>query len=457
MLSIWTPTSYAAAFCIAAITTMANTNAPISKFRLITLDPGHFHAALVQKFMYSDVDPLVHVYAPFGEDLLDHLRRIERFNTRTEQPTHWQLRVYIGSNFIEQMLAEKPGNVVVLSGNNAKKTKYILACVKAGLNVLADKPMAITPADFQLLTNAFAVAESNHVLIYDIMTERFEITSILQRELLQQPELFGQLVKGTADEPAIVKESVHHFSKQVAGVQLKRPQWFFDVHQQGEGIVDVSTHLVDLIQWQAFPEQALNPSDVTVLRARHWPTPLTREQFSKVTGAEDFPPYLAKDVKDNTLQVYANGEFTYTLRGVHARVCVKWAFEAPHGGGDTHFSVIRGTKARLIVRQGPEQGYKPVLYIEKTCEETDAAFEQLVARAIEKLQTKYPGVGFERETAGTWRVTIPPRYIVGHEEHFAQVTENFLRYLRTGQLPEWEVPNMLTKYATIMQAYQLCR
>ena len=32
--------------------------------RLGVLDPGHFHAALVQKKMYADVDPLVRVYAP---------------------------------------------------------------------------------------------------------------------------------------------------------------------------------------------------------------------------------------------------------------------------------------------------------------------------------------------------------------------------------------------------------
>ncbi|MCX7722321.1 MAG: Gfo/Idh/MocA family oxidoreductase [Verrucomicrobiae bacterium] len=442
---------------IGAVSVVASTNMAPAKFKLITLDPGHFHAALVQKFMYPDVDPVVHVYAPFGEDLIEHLRRIERFNTRTGNPTDWRLRIYIGPDFLDRMLAEKPGNVVVLSGNNAKKTQYILKSVQAGLNVLADKPMAITPADFQLLKQAFAVAESNRVLIYDIMTERFEITSILQRELAQQPELFGQLLKGTPDDPAIVKESVHHFSKVVAGAQLKRPQWFFDVRQQGEAIVDVSTHLVDLIQWQAFPEQALDPSDANVLRARRWTTPLTREQFKKVTGADDFPDYLRQDVKGGILHVYANGEFTYTLRGVHARVCVKWAFEAPPGGGDTHFSVLRGTNARLVIRQAAEQKYKPVLYIEKATNEPDAAFERVVARAIEKLQTKYPGVGFEREKAGVWRVTIPAKYAVGHEEHFAQVTENFLRYLRAGRLPHWEVPNMLTKYATLMQAYELSR
>ena len=72
-----------------------------------------------------------------------------------------------------------------------------------------------------------------------------------------QPELFGTLVKGTTDDPAISKVSVHHFSKIVSGAPLKRPQWFFDVRQQGEGIVDVTTHLVDLVQWEAFPEQTL--------------------------------------------------------------------------------------------------------------------------------------------------------------------------------------------------------
>ena len=46
---------------------------------LVTLDPGHFHAALVQKTMYDDVDPVVHVYAPAGNDLQLHLDRIKGF------------------------------------------------------------------------------------------------------------------------------------------------------------------------------------------------------------------------------------------------------------------------------------------------------------------------------------------------------------------------------------------
>ncbi len=57
----------------------------MTDIRLIVADPGHFHAALVQKEMYPNLSPTVHVYAPVGPDLADYLTRIARFNTRKEQ------------------------------------------------------------------------------------------------------------------------------------------------------------------------------------------------------------------------------------------------------------------------------------------------------------------------------------------------------------------------------------
>jgi len=176
--------------------------------QLITLDPGHFHAALVQKTMYDDVDSTVHVYAPAGNDLQLHLDRINGYNTRTENPTHWNEEVYKGEDFFEKMIAEKKGNVVVLSGNNHKKSEYILKSLQNGFNVLADKPMVIDSKGFEELKQAFDIAAKNKLVLYDIMTERFEITSILQKELAMIPEIFGELQKGTAADPAIVMESV---------------------------------------------------------------------------------------------------------------------------------------------------------------------------------------------------------------------------------------------------------
>jgi predicted dehydrogenase len=448
-----------AAFAMSVGVSPARGDSPRT-YRIMTLDPGHFHAALVQKYMYDDVDPNVYVYAPPGDDLDEHLKRIEGFNTRPDDPTRWRTHTYAGADFLQKMLADKPGNIVVLAGNNARKTDYILQSIEAGLNVLADKPMAITPAGYRKLERAFELAGQKDVLLYDIMTERFEVTSVLQRALSQDQRLFGTLQRGTASNPAISKESVHHFSKVVAGAPLVRPQWFFDVEQEGEGIVDVTTHLVDLVQWQAFPEQALRPTDAKVLQARRWSTPLTLAQFKQVTGASAFPDYLAKDVREGVLHVYSNGEFTYRLKDVHARISVIWNFEAPPGTGDTHFSTMRGTRATLTIRQGEKEQYRPVLYIDRASAVPQAEHDADVQAAIASLQKAYPGVSARRTAAAdnaTWVVTVPDKYSLGHEAHFSAVTANYLRYLRDGKLPAWEVPNMLTKYATIMQAYELSR
>ena len=40
-----------------------------TEIRIMTLDPGHFHAALVQKAMREGISPVVHVYAPDGPDV----------------------------------------------------------------------------------------------------------------------------------------------------------------------------------------------------------------------------------------------------------------------------------------------------------------------------------------------------------------------------------------------------
>src|ERR1700749_2407791 len=159
--------------------------------RLITLDPGHFHAALVQKSGYPDIDTTVHVYAPEGQELRAHLALIDKYNTRSEQPTHWNEVVYTGPDFLSRMFSEKAGNVVVLAGNNLHKLDYIEQSVNAGFNVFADKPMIIEARDLPRLEHAFATAREKGTVLYDIMTERYQIVNILQRRLSGMPAGFG--------------------------------------------------------------------------------------------------------------------------------------------------------------------------------------------------------------------------------------------------------------------------
>jgi len=422
--------------------------------KLITLDPGHFHAALVQKSMYPHVDPTVYVYAKKGADLDLHLGRIKGYNSNSVSPTHWKEVVYEGEDYLSKMLKEKKGNVVVLAGNNQLKTDYILQSVKTGFNVFADKPMAINEKGFIQLKVAFATAKKNNLLLYDIMTERFEITTILQRALSMQKDLFGVLLKGSESEPAVTKESVHHFYKYVSGEVLTRPAWFLDTEQEGEGIVDVTTHLVDLVQWECFPDVILDyQKDIKINNAKSWSTAITKEQFTELTKIKELPAYLQKqsDEKKN-IRILCNGEINYTIKGVHAKVSVQWNYKAPDGTGDTHYSIMRGTKANLIIRQGAEQNFKPALYIEPLS--NSEAFEKEVQKAIEKINRQYKGVSLKKNEKG-WEVIIPDSFKEGHESHFARVTEKYLDYLLHKNIPSWEVPNMLAKYYTTTQAQKL--
>jgi predicted dehydrogenase len=424
------------------------------RVQLITLDPGHFHAALIQKSMYPDVDSNVHVYAEQGRDLDLHMERITGFNNKTENPTRWNQVVYTGPDFFDKMITEKKGNVVVLAGNNKLKTDYILTSITNGFHVFADKPMAIDSKGFEKLKTAFAEAEKKKVLLYDIMTERYEITTMLQRAFSMQPNLFGTLEKGTPEDPSVTKISVHHFYKYVSGNVLTRPSWFFDDQQQGAGIVDVTTHLVDLIQWECFPEQVIDyQNNVNMLRARGWTTPLTPTEFSAVTK-EPVPEYLlSKMEKDSTLKIKCNGEFTYAINGVHAKVSVIWNYKAPDGTGDTHYSLMRGTNAALIIKQGKEENFKPTLYIE--ARNSSAEFESALRAALATVEKTFPGIGLVQKKENQWVVTVPDKYNNGHEAHFAQVTEKYLGFLKNNAMPYWEVPNMIAKYYTTTKALEL--
>lgn len=415
------------------------------KVTFMVADPGHFHAALVLKSMYQDVNPKVYVYAPAGPELEDFNARLDGYLTRTEDPVAWEPAVFTGPGFFDEMLNEKPGNVLILAGNNRSKTDYILRAVQNGINVFSDKPMAINSVGFGKLESSFKEAQKKGVLLYDIMTERFEITSILQKELSQLPEVFGSLQPGTPEDPAVTKESVHHFFKYVSGKKLTRPPWFFDVEQEGEGIVDVTTHLVDLVQWACFPNQIIDYTrDLKISSARHWTTGIRPAEFREVTGLSVYPEYLLSRVSvDSLLEVFSNGEINYQIKGIHARVSVIWNFRAPEGGGDTHFSVMKGSLANLEIRQGPDQNFKPELYVFPVS--NDPRYKESLEKAISLISGKFTGVTLAQEGNG-YHIVIPDAFRTGHEAHFAQVTQNYLNYLKNKNMPSWEVPNMLAKY-----------
>ena len=431
---------------------------PSSEVKLITLAPAHFHAALVQKSMYPGMDSVVYVYAPKGLGLTEQLNYIKQYNSRAEDPTHWEEKVYDGDDYLQKMLDEKKGNVVVLAGNNQLKTEYIKKSIDDSLNVLADKPMAINVAGFDKLKQAFADAKQKGVLLYDIMTERSVAASMLQKKLTNMPSVFGELEKGTKDSPAVVMESVHRYFKQVSGKPLIRPDWFFDPLQQGDAIVDVGVHLVDLVQWVCFPEVSLDyTKDISIESSKIWPTPITLAQFSIITNEDHYPDFLKKYVKDDSiLLTHGNGSIDYTIKGIHSRITAKWTYDAPEGAGDTYYALLKGTKANLEIKQGADENWKATLYVWPKDSKDTNDLSKALNDAIKDINKDMPGVTIESYKAG-WKVIIPGEYHKGHESHFADVMKRYLQYLKDGKLPEWEVPCMIAKYYTTTKALEMAQ
>jgi predicted dehydrogenase len=414
--------------------------------RLIVLDPGHFHATLLQKDMYPDLGSRVSVYAPLGAELLDYLNRISLFNSRAENPTTWELDVHCTRHSLDELLQGRGGDVVVFTGRNRGKIDRMLSTLSEGLHALADKPWIIASSDMPKLEQALDVADRKGVAAYDIMTERYEVTSEVQRALVNTPEVFGEPVKGTAENPGVVAKSIHHVMKVVMGVPLRRPAWFFDIAEYGEGLADVGTHVVDLVQWTLLPDQSIDyHRDIEVLEGRRWPLTLSREQFQRVTGQSDFPAALNAHVHDGKLDYYCNNAVHYTLRGVHVKMDIVWNWEAPTGAGDVYEAAFRGTRANVEIRQGAPEKFVPELYIVPAADARTAVFSALKKR-VEELQPEWPGLAIEQHDQEA-RLAIPGKFRVGHEAHFAQVARRFFAYAKDPKsMPAWERNYMLAKY-----------
>lgn len=430
-------------------------NPSLTAHRLMVLAPGHFHADLLQKKKLAVVSDSVFVYAPSGFELTQYLNRVESYNQREVNPTSWKQEVYTGTDFLEKMLAQRKGSVVVLAGNNQHKTDYIIKSVQSGLHVLADKPMAINAGQFDKLVDAFAEAKQKGVMVYDIMTERFDVLNEIERSILQDKELVGDIVTGSLENPAVELESVHHFYKTVSGKTLVRAPWYYDVEQQGEGIVDVTTHLIDIVNWKCFPETVLSyQKDVKMLAASHYPTKLTPEQFYRSTQLRSYPGYLKKYLTDSVLNVYSNGTIQYAIKGINVAIRVVWNYEAPAGSGDTFSSTIRSTKAVCRILQDKKQGSVTELYLSPAAGVPVSEFERRLNNRVKKLQEFYPSLTVVKE-GESYRLDLPVSQRDGHEEHFSKVATQYFNFIQKGAMPEWESSYMLTKYYITTKALEM--
>lgn len=405
---------------------------------LVFLDPGHFHAALTLRERNPRVSDTIAVYAPDGPELKEFLALVDAFNRRAERPTAWRTDVRAGDHPLERLLAERPGDVVVLAGRNDRKAGWMRRLHEAGLHVLADKPW---------MTRADAMADIREVLrggprATEIMTGRHEIVSIFAERLVRERDVFGSFATGA---PAIRLEGVHHLEKTVNGVPLRRPAWYFDVRVQGNGIADTPTHLVD----QAQRLTAAAGETIELLDARLFATRVPLALFRRVTGADAFPSELRDRVAADALDYFSNTELRLRVCGVEVELASRWDLSVPDGGGDTNLGTMKGTAATVRVEQGPNTGFRRRLFVEPHGDASGVA--AALTKVVAGWQHEYPGVAVVPAPGG-FEIEIPAALRTGHESHFPLVLDELLRAIDDGVASPERTASTLAKYDLLARA-----
>ncbi len=418
----------------------------MTPYRLAFYEPGHFHAALTLRDANPRLGNDIHVYATPGPERDAFTDLVEHFNGRAEQPTSWTLHLYDGPDLQNQLIADGHADAVILAGRNHTKLEHIARFTQAGLHVLADKPWLTDSRQLPFLDQVTTSPQ----LAIDIMTIRHSIVARLCHQVVATPSLFGGFAVDA--DPAIDIGSVHHLYKMVNGRPLKRPPWYYDVDIQGDGMVDVQSHMVEQAQWWVLNDVVGDfASDVILDDARRWTTPVPLDLFQDSTGLNTYPESIRQSLQDGMLHYACNGEIRYRLRGVRVRQVTEWRAREPEGGGDLHSVTLRGRRVNAIVRQGPNTDYRAELHIEPVA---GADAETALHNAIDQWQDRFPGLSMAPSNLG-FRFVIPPDLDHGHESHFPLVLDGFLDHLDQGQWPEALRSRIRMRYTLLAKAREM--
>ena len=413
---------------------------------LLFLEPGHFHAALTLRVRNPRVDPAIHLYATPGPERDAFVALVRSFNSRAEDPTEWDLVVHDSDDPERVLVAERRGAAVVLAGRNQPKLGTIARLHAAGFHVLADKPWLTDGAALPDLERATAGGP----LAMDIMTFRHEVVARIASRIAAGPELFGEL-DSSSDEPAIDIRSVHHLLKVVNGAPLRRPAWYYDTRVQGDGLVDIQSHMTDQAQWLVGDDARFDyPRDFELDSADRWGTPVPLDLFRASTGRDEFPDALREQVTGGALTLACNGEIRYRLRGVAVRQRAEWGQREPEGGGDVHGATVRGTRATIVTRRGPETGFRPELHVAPR--DPGRRFDARLDEAFSEWKRELPGLSHRPSSLGR-EIVVPDALHTPHEAHFAMVLDDFLDLLDSNAWPALLAARIRTRYTLLANAH----
>ncbi|MBU0607561.1 MAG: Gfo/Idh/MocA family oxidoreductase [Armatimonadetes bacterium] len=134
---------------------------------------------------------------------------------------------------VGELLAEAHPDMVAIANENDLKAQAVLQALKAGCDVVVDKPLALTMDEQQPIERFLAEHPAQRLLMLLTLRGNSEYTGL--RQVVQS---------GAIGAPAFVAVRM--------AVRLKRaerPPWFLDVNRSGGLFLDLLIHGLDQVEW----------------------------------------------------------------------------------------------------------------------------------------------------------------------------------------------------------------
>ena len=129
-----------------------------------------------------------------------------------------------------QLLAQEKLDLVAINNNSGERAAAILACVARGLDVLAERPLALSKADLDKIKRSVAARK---VALGALFPMRFGAPYQAIKKVVAEGSI-GQVLQMTAQK-----------SYQIA----TRAPWFLKRESYGGTIGWIGIHLIDLMRW----------------------------------------------------------------------------------------------------------------------------------------------------------------------------------------------------------------
>ena len=140
-----------------------------------------------------------------------------------------QAKVY---DSLEKMLAEADCEIVATGDYYGKRGKVIIAALKAGKHVIADKPLCTS---LQELDEIEKLSREKHLSVGCMLDLRTSANFVEARKQIQAGVL-GQITQ-------------IQFGGQHPLLRESRPRWYFEQGKHGGTINDIAIHAIDYIPW----------------------------------------------------------------------------------------------------------------------------------------------------------------------------------------------------------------